>query len=598
MVVIKINKIILANISLYAIGLMAYLPFITAYHRLPIPSFHAEWLAALFGLVAMVSFFRKEFWQSFHIPHISLLFAGLMALVLVQAMLGMLQSTQYTALVFSYLIWAFLLTVLGAYIRRLLGWDKIATVLSWGIVSGGLTNFVFALMQYLHKLGIGMVFMPNFSGFGAIGQLNHFANYISLAIASLAYLIIKKRLSMAIGLLVGMLFLTMLAFSGSRSTWLYLSAFVLISAIFRFYSVRQSSTTCALQIQQSREVLRFALILLPAFLIIQWLVGLLPGKLVALPNARLLGELGGSTMVGGIAMRLHIWYESLHLMLQSPWLGIGIGQTRWISFMTLDTNWSVKMPGSFEHSHNIVIQMLVETGIVGALLLVSGIASWLRGIQWRHINLETWWVFAILSVIGIHSMLEYPLWYAYFLGITAFLLGASDENRRQISFGSLAQIFGRASVVIIILIGSVQLSKTFIANSKLEAWVSHGVHGQITIENQPDFYRALGWVSEHSLLSPYVNVVYAIALNTNKTNLEDKIWLSESALRFIPTKTTAYRHALLLELNGQHKEAVEFLKRAVQAYPKDFKSELQKIPMQYWDLYLRLFAEAIKPESN
>ena len=38
-----------------------------------------------------------------------------------------------------------------------------------------------------------------------------------------------------------------------------------------------------------------------------------------------------------------------------------------------------------------------------------------------------WWVLSLAVILGIHSMLEYPLWYAYFLGIAAVVLGASES---------------------------------------------------------------------------------------------------------------------------------------------------------------------------
>lgn len=592
------NAISCAHLSVTLIGLMAFLPFIIAYHRLPIQSFYGEWVAGLLGIFALMHLIRKESWQPLEIPQIALIFAGFIAIVSMQTMLGMLQSTQYGLLVIGYLSWAFLLAILGGYLRRKMGWEQIASTFAWAILAGCVLNIVFVVLQYFARQGFALPYMPNFPAFGAIGQLNHFGSYTALGIASLLYLLFKKRVTLVIAVVLGLLFLGLMAFSGSRSSWLYLVALIVLAKLLRGMSLRQSSTTSALQIKQSQQLLWLAILLLPAFACMQWLVGhLLNG--VALPNDRLLAELGNANAVGGIKVRLHIWYESFLLFMQSPLLGIGVGQTRWMSFFTLDKQWLVTLPGTYEHAHNLMIDVLAEMGIVGGLLLLAGLFAWLRCFQWKNIHLETWYVLALLTIIGIHSLLEYPLWYAYFLGQTAFLLGAGDETRQQWNVKPVGQTLGRLAFCALFVVALGTMLNTFVANKKLEHWVRLGMEGQINNQNQQQFYQAVDWVADHSILSPYANVIYSLSIKPNKKNITQKIALNDISMRTLPTHGSAYRHVLLLELNNQHAEAVQYLKRALQAFPHDFKPELQKIPAEHWDLYLRLFAEAIaKPAQT
>ncbi|MES2502474.1 MAG: Wzy polymerase domain-containing protein [Pseudomonadota bacterium] len=594
------NTIASARFSTSLIALMAFLPFIIAYHRLPIPSFYGEWLAGLLGVLALLALLKKEFWQPLEIPQIALIFAGFIAIVSMQLMLGMLQSTQYGLLVIAYLLWAFLLVMLGGYLRRQLGWEKITTSLAWAIVAGGLVNIVFVALQYFFKQGYELPFVPNFYGYGTLGQLNHFASYVALALVSLIYLLFKKRINFSIAIVIGLLFLGLLAFSGSRSSWLYLIAMVVLAIFLRAMSLKQSSTTSALQIKQSQQLLWLALLILPLFAYMQVLVSWLTNGMVDMPNARLMAEWGANQQIGGLSVRLHIWAESFRLFMQSPWLGIGFGQTRWMSFYMLDKQWLINMPGSYEHAHNLVVHVFAEMGLAGGLLLLAGIVAWLRGFQWKNIHLETWYVLALLSIFGIHSMLEYPLWYAYFLGLAAFLLGAGDESRQQWNIRSVGQASGRLVFAALLVIGLGLLINTYVANKNLEHWIAKGISKQINAENQTEFLHALDWVGNNSLLAPYTNLIYANSLKPSKKNLADKLAISKSAMRFVPTRTSVYRHVLLLEFNNQHAEAVQYLKRAIQAFPHDFKPELQKLPLQYWDLYLQLFSEALaKPiETN
>jgi O-antigen ligase len=582
-----------ANTSLNLIGLLVFLPFIVAHHRLPIPSFYGEWLAAVLGLFALFPLLKREAWQPLEIPQIALIFVGFVAIVCIQLMLGMLQSNPYGLLVMGYLVWAFLLVVLGNYLRRQLGWDKVAITIAWGILAGGIVNIVFVGLQYLTRLGVQIPYMPNISGFGAIGQLNHFASYIALGVASLIYLLFKKRLKVVTALVIGLLFFALLAFSGSRSTWLYLSALAVLAALLRGMSIRHFSTTSALQIKQSRQLLWFAILLLPMFGVMQWLLGHFTSGVVVLPNNRLIAELGSTTPVGGLAVRLHIWHESVLLFLQSPWLGIGVGQTRWMSFFMLDHGWKVHLPGSYEHAHNLVLHLLVEMGFAGGLLLLAGLFAWLRGFQWKNIQLDSWYLLALLSIIGIHSMLEYPLWYAYFLGLTAFLLGAGDEKHQQINMRYTGHSIGRLAFCALLIFSIGLAMNTLLANKKLEHWVTKGIRGQINKQNQVQFYQAVDWVADQSVLSPYANVIYALSIRPNKKNIEQKLALNDVSLRTMPTHGSAYRHVLLLELNQQHEQAVQYLRRALQAFPQQFKPELEKLPVEHWDLYLRLFSEAI-----
>jgi O-antigen ligase len=372
------NVMLSANTSLHVIGLMAFLPFITMYHRLPIPSFYGEWLAAALGAIALLPLLKRESWQPLDIPHIALIFPGFLAILFIQWMLGMLYSTQYALLVASYLVWAFFLAMLGSHLRRQLGWEKISGTLAWYLLAGGVGNTIFVLLQYAGRLGVEVTFITDLPGYGAIGQLNHFADYMALALASLLYLLAKKRLSVSVAVVFGLLFLTMLAFSGSRSSWLYLVALAVLAFLLRAMSIRQSSSTPQLQLKQSRSLFRLALVLMPLFALVQWLVYYLPGG-VALPTERLFDEFGGNAVVGGWAVRLHFWYESLLLFIQSPWVGIGMGQSRWMSFTTLDAHWVKGMPAVYEHSHNLIIHLLAEMGIAAALLLLAGVFAWLRG---------------------------------------------------------------------------------------------------------------------------------------------------------------------------------------------------------------------------
>lgn len=56
---------------------------------------------------------------------------------------------------------------------------------------------------------------------------------------------------------------------------------------------------------------------------------------------------------------------------------------------------------------------------------------------------------SLAVILRIHSMLEYPRWYAYFPGIVAFLLGAPDFAAMTIG----RQVDGNLVRVLILQVG-------------------------------------------------------------------------------------------------------------------------------------------------
>ncbi|NOS96050.1 MAG: hypothetical protein HOP26_06475 [Methylotenera sp.] len=496
----------------------------------------------------------------------------------------MLHSHQYALLVLSYLAWAFFLVILGSYLRREFGWEKISTTLALFLVMGGLVNAGIVALQYAMQSGLALSWLPKLNGYGALSQANHFADYTALATASLIYLYAKGRFSLKVFAVYLTLFLAMLAFSASRSSWLYLTAFTVLAIGLQVNAMRQRTGSTNM-----RSLLRVSLVLLPAFAVVQLFINfIVPDGLVVLATDRLIESVNATST----SQRWQLWHESWRMFLQSPWLGIGAGQIRWQSFLLLDTPSAVGAVGLFEHAHNLFLNLLTEMGIGAPLLVLAGIFAWLRGFKWRELSLESWWLLGLLSVLGIHSMLEYPLWYTYFLGIAAVLLGAGEEKLTTVSLPKVGITLGRTAMAGLMLIGMVNLASMVMANAKLETWLLRAMRGDIATQEQPQFFEALNWVHANSLLAPYSELMYATALVIDTNKLDSKLWLSQSAMRFVPMRKIAYQHVLLLKLNGDHTGAVKQLNRTLIAYPGKFTKELEAMPFKYWQDYLDVLSEA------
>lgn len=583
------SSISASQISLIFIGLMFLLPFINTHHEHPITPFYSEWIAAALGLMAVFPLLGTGYWRNIQsglkIPQVSLIFLGLTVILCVQWALGMLHSNQYALLILSYFTWAFSLAVLGSYLRRELGWEKLVSTLAWCLVVAGVINVGIVVLQFVIRTGGVIPFLPNLpSNGGALSQTNHFANFCALATASLIYLHAKQRFSSSFFYLLLVCFIVMLSLSGSRSVWLYLAALTILLAIMHSKTVKQEGDSTA-----THRAYRAGLLLLPAFVIIQIFIHyVLPNDLVSLPTERLLDGVTAKTS----SVRLHFWYDSLRIFLQSPWLGVGAGKLITNTFLLADTPTAMASKRVFEHAHNLFLHVLAEMGISAFLIVLVGLWAWIKAFKWRAFNLETWWLISLLAILGIHSMLEYPLWFTFFLGIAAVLLGAGDEKIITINLPKVTNQFVRTGFMLMSLLGVVNLSTMLIANVKLENWIQKFANENVSDQSQ------LNWVQQYSLLSPYSELIQAMTMKINTNHIEEEVLLNQSVMNFRPFRTIAYQHALLLRLQGDNTNAKIQLNRALIAYPGKFESAVEIVPVKYKQQYLNLFSELQLAAAN
>jgi O-antigen ligase len=142
-----------------------------------------------------------------------------------------------------------------------------------------------------------------------------------------------------------------------------------------------------------------------ASLLLPWLAGLSVG------GAGILARMqeGGS----GCASRLTLWQNVAYLVGEKPWAGWGWGELDYAHFITL-------YPGPrfcdiLSNAHNLPLHLAVELGLPVATLLCGG-GLWVlwRAQPWRQPNPTRQLAWAVLAILGVHSLLEYPLWYGPF----------------------------------------------------------------------------------------------------------------------------------------------------------------------------------------
>lgn len=111
--------------------------------------------------------------------------------------------------------------------------------------------------------------------------------------------------------------------------------------------------------------------------------------------------------------RVTLWSNVLHLIALRPLGGWGWGQLDAAHYLTLYPG--LRFCDILDNAHNLPLHLAVELGVPFALLF-CGVVLWglWRARPWRERDTSRQLAWGVLAVIGLHSLLEYPLWYGPF----------------------------------------------------------------------------------------------------------------------------------------------------------------------------------------
>jgi O-antigen ligase len=111
--------------------------------------------------------------------------------------------------------------------------------------------------------------------------------------------------------------------------------------------------------------------------------------------------------------RMVLWSNVLHLIGQEPWLGWGWGNLDYAHYVTLYDG--PRFCDILDNAHNLPLHLAVELGVPAALAICGGVLwAAARARPWAEADPARQMAWAVLAVIAVHSLLEYPLWYGPF----------------------------------------------------------------------------------------------------------------------------------------------------------------------------------------
>jgi O-antigen ligase len=530
--------------ALAALGAVTLvLSWLTTEHFLPWVSWHSEAVVFFAVLVlawgAVAQMLRATVPRTIALPLASLPLIGLALIAAVQRATGLLTFNGdvwalwfYVALCIACLALGFAAATPSAHPSEGVDASEAFTILAWALLLGALASTVIAFAQVfsLWEHSSWIVRMPDVRRPGGnLAQPNHLATLQVMGVASLLFLRRSNRLGALACSLILLVLCAGLAVTESRTGALCLLA-LLCWWLLKRRTIGDPSS---------------------AWLGVAWGAGFL-GMFLAWPyllNATgLLGYQIGSRVAEG-GGRLEVWPQLLHAIAMRPWTGWGFHQVAAAHDAVAD-QYAISEP--YSYSHNLVLDLLIWLGVPLALLFVGAVAIY----AWRRARATTqllpWYGLAVALPLAVHSMLEYPFTYAYFLAPVMFVLGAVEALTGA---KPLVRV-GVKSTAAFLVATTVVMSWSVIEYLEIEEDFRVARFESLRIGSTPP---------EHTrprvILFDQLGVLLADARITPKPNMSPEAMQQvKNAALYYPWSATQYRYAVALALNGNPVEATRQLR--------------------------------------
>lgn len=240
--------------------------------------------------------------------------------------------------------------------------------------------------------------------FANLAQPNQLALLYCMSLAALYWWQQTKQVSIAVIMPLALWIIAGLVMTQSRIAWIILPAMAVLIG------------------WQERRNPGF--LFWPSLLLVSYF--LLLSQLDAL--ATYLGHSGAlAERLEGRSERKILWMQAIRMALDHPWLGVG-----WGGFGPAQVALAADFTPSIysEHAHNFILNLAAEIGIPATLLICVVLGYWCLAVfpkLWGSVEVR--FMGLCLLAVAVHSMVEFPLWYAYILLPVGLMMGILHQLR-------------------------------------------------------------------------------------------------------------------------------------------------------------------------
>jgi hypothetical protein len=272
--------------------------------------------------------------------------------------------------------------------------------------------------------------------------------------------------------------------------------------------------------------------------------------------------------------RWQVWLIAVRVFFSAPFGGVGTGEFAGAAFEAgLDPAFTT-IGEVWTSPHNLALHLLAETGLVGTILVLGSLCVW--GWQvvrryWTDRQIASWWIIAVVGIEMMHSLTEFPLWNAHFLGMTALLMGAGARlETRSPAVSPTGWIIPAAVCAAL----SVTLGVILRDYVRLDTKRISGTTFTLTPPAQA--YQDAETMREltHGLMAPLAELWIVIGAPLDRSDLAGKLAMSERVARYWPANTVIARRAVFLALDGKAEKARGLLARALETFPHQLNATI------------------------
>jgi O-antigen ligase len=512
----------------------------------PWVSWHHESLAfaAMICLaVTLLTRHKENYFQPIPWPYAALVAVALCGVSLLQFGTGHIPFFGDVLVLLLYLTLSMFMVVVGFHIAQTSAVRAVPSA-SWTSVDGAAAvlllgaflSVVIALVQVFDVWEQSALIsrMPGLRRPGGnLDQPNQLGTLLVMGMACIGYLYESRKASAVLATILLTILIVGVTLTESRTAILS----CLLMAAWLFFGRKKAGLRTSPWVVVSGCVALFALLWgWPQFFTYVQDAGI--------PSREALRQINTST-----GTRLLVWTQLIDAVLQKPWTGWGLLGVPEAHNAVLH-NFASAEP--FSYAHNIILDLAVGMGLPLTLLLVTVMAVWF----WRRVSATTsllpWYCLAVVLPFGVHSMLEFPFAYAYFLVPVMFAVGMLEATLAPNN---------------VVLVGRLPAALGFSLVTVLMAW---SVVEYIAIEED---FRIVRFEALHVGQTPsdyerpkiYLLTQLDALLEAGRIVPEpdmapERIELSRKVAMRYPWTATQNRYALSLALNGNAQEAVRQLK--------------------------------------